>query len=257
MDLVANAEDRGTDTSKPLNVQKRVALMQEWVELRDRNVLDAGCGAGGYVDFLYSLGANVEGIEFEKNKVNQWHAAHPGGQRVKQGDLSQIDYGDAVFDVVLLNEVLEHVPDDNLALNEIHRVMKPGGILFLFSPNRLHPFETHGFISKKTGRATQILKTFLLPYVPTHILTNWLQPWARNYWPSELRELVTRHDFEIVAHDFVWQTFENNSGYQPQFVKLLAPLLRGSFQIAEQIPGIRMLGVSQLIVARRKAASSP
>ena len=49
-----------------------------------------------------------------------------------------------VFDLVLSNEVIEHVVDDRQALAESARVMRPGGRLALFCPNRGYPFETHG-----------------------------------------------------------------------------------------------------------------
>lgn len=221
------------------------------MDLYGLHVLDAGCGAGGYVEFLCSLGARAEGIEYEADKVAEWSHAHPGDPRVKQGDLGQLQHDDAAFDAVLLNEVLEHVPDEGQALQEIHRVLKPGGFLFLFSPNRLHPFETHGFISNKTAKGTGVPKTFLLPYLPVALLSPWLHPWARNYWPGELRAMVSSLGFDVVGQRFVWQTLENNSGYQPIYVTRLVPLLRKAFSVAERVPGMRRLGVSQLVIARK------
>ena len=239
----------GTDTSKPLTLQKRTNMMRKWIDLQGCSILDAGCGAGGYVEYLCALGAEAKGVEYDTDKVDQWLRAHPGDDRIKQGDLGGLEYGDAVFDAVLLNETLEHVPDDNLALTEVHRVIKPGGFLFLFSPNRLHPFETHGFISDKLGHGTGVARTFLLPYLPVSMLPHWLHPWARNYWPHELRDLVKSRGFQIVEHSIVWQTLENNSGYQPKYIMRLVPFLRKVINVAEHLPLIKNFGVSQFIVA--------
>lgn len=249
--MAARVYDPGTDTSKPLTLLKRTTLMQNWVNLHDLHVLDAGCGAGGYIEFLCSPGVKTEGVEYEADKIASWLNAHPDDTRVKQGSVEHLQHDDEVFDAVLLNEVLEHLPDEGRALQEIYRVMKPGGFLFLFSPNRLHPFETHGFISNKTARGTGVVKTFLLPYLPTVFLSPWLHPWVKNYWPRELRTIVTSHGFGFVAQKFVWQTLENNSGYQPTYVTRLVPILRKAFAVAERVPCVRKLGVSQLIVARK------
>jgi SAM-dependent methyltransferase len=53
---------------------------------------------------------------------------------VERIDVTRIPYGDASFDWVLCNHVLEHVPDDALALREIRRVLRPGGTAVLQTP---------------------------------------------------------------------------------------------------------------------------
>jgi hypothetical protein len=47
-----------------------------------------------------------------------------------------------------------------------------------------------------------------VPYVPLRLGKKVFTYWARNYWPGELRRLVRRAGFTIVATDYVWQTFE-------------------------------------------------
>ncbi|WP_419827884.1 class I SAM-dependent methyltransferase [Sphingomonas sp.] len=246
----------GTDTAKPLNLRKRVEIVSRAVRLPGARVLDAGCGAGEYVLAMAELGAEAEGIEYVEAKVAEWQASHPGDPRVRRGDLAGLDFPDARFDAVLLNEVLEHVPDDHRALDELFRVLKPGGTLILFSPNRYHPFETHGVLSKKTGRNSGFLRTFLLPWVPVAIGARFVDYWSRNYWPLELRRMVERHGFETASHSYVWQTFENISGDRPGWVARIVPVARWISATAERLPFFRRFGVSQLIVARRPARAS-
>ncbi len=76
--------------------------------------------------------------------------------------------------------------------------------------------------------------------------------WARNYRPAELEHVVRNAGFEIVAHDFVWQTFENISGQQPRWIRLVRPAFRAAASRLEQLPLLRWLGTSQLVVARKR-----
>jgi SAM-dependent methyltransferase len=64
-----------------------------------------------------------------------------------------------------VNEVLEHVPDDRQALKEVHRILKPSGILFVFSPNRLFPFESHCVRLRRSDRRVPLWVPFI-PYIP-------------------------------------------------------------------------------------------
>jgi 2-polyprenyl-3-methyl-5-hydroxy-6-metoxy-1,4-benzoquinol methylase len=250
--MIDGIEVGGSDTATPLNIKKRIKLMAEWIDLPKARLLDAGCGAGEYVDALGKTGANVQGIEYVEAKVHQWSAKHPGDKKVQRGDLEKLVFDDETFDAVLLNEVLEHVPNDRVALGEIYRVLKPGGTLILFSPNRVHPFETHGVYSLRTGAHRGMARTFMLPWIPNALSKRFVQYWARNYWPAELAILVRNAGFRVKHHTYVWQTFENNSGQQSETIRRLAPLLRSISQYAEKLPFIRRLGVSQLIIAERQ-----
>jgi SAM-dependent methyltransferase len=59
---------------------------------------------------------------------------HPRSRGVRRLDLTAIDLPDAQFDLVIANHVLEHVADDQRALSEIHRVLRPGGSAILQTP---------------------------------------------------------------------------------------------------------------------------
>jgi 2-polyprenyl-3-methyl-5-hydroxy-6-metoxy-1,4-benzoquinol methylase len=157
----------GSDTASPLNVAKRVGLVRQWAELADKRILDAGCGAGEFVEAFAGFGAIAQGVEFEEAKVRTWLEKRPGDHRVRQGDLEHLDFPDASFDVVFLNEVLEHIPDDRRALSELQRVLSDNGTLIVLSPNRYHPFETHGVYSWKTGAHFSILRTMIGSLPPT------------------------------------------------------------------------------------------
>ncbi len=103
-----------------------------------RKVLDNGCGSGGVVvsfaeEFDYVVGLDIEpryegaGIEIAKKKKIKNLA-------FLQGDGCCLPFRDDTFDLVVSHSVIEHTFDPQRYVDEIYRVLKPGGILFLETP---------------------------------------------------------------------------------------------------------------------------
>ncbi|NNL95813.1 MAG: class I SAM-dependent methyltransferase [Xanthomonadales bacterium] len=251
MDQYPDIEVDGSDTDAPLNVARRVAIVRQYLPPGDCRLLDCGCGAGGYLMALEEqAGVPGYGLEFEQKKVDTAHARGLHPSRVIQGDIQAMPYPDSSFDTVLLNEVLEHVPDQQAGLDEIHRVLKPGGHLLVFSPNRGYPFETHGVRRKSSGKSLPFHTPFI-PWLPLRIATRWLDFPARNYWPAELRSLLKAHGFEYRHHQFVWQTFENLTGLQPAWMRATRGTLRRLSLVLEKTPLIRRMGISQFVAVQK------
>lgn len=114
------------------------------VQAGDR-VLDMGCGAGRHAFELYRRGGEV--VAFDQNAqelavVAETFAAMaaanqvPGGAgaAVKQGDALSLPFTDGEFDRVVASEVLEHIPDDEAAIAELVRVLRPGGTMAVSVP---------------------------------------------------------------------------------------------------------------------------
>jgi len=242
----------GGDTATPLNLGKRLDLLEALLpELPGLRLLDAGCGGGEYVRALVARGADALGIECTEEKLASARALPAElSRRISCGDIQSTEFDAARFDAVLLNEVLEHVPDDAAGLREMHRVLRAGGALVVFSPNRLHPFETHGVFARRSGRRISHATPFV-PWVPLVLGRRLFRYWARNYWPGELRRLLREAGFRVERSGFLWPTFENISGRQPGWMRPLRPLLRGASAIAERAPLLRGLGASQWILATR------
>jgi len=248
-------EIAGGDTAEPISVRKRTAILREHLPSSARLVLDAGCGSGGYVHAIRSgIGVAAVGVEFQADKVAR--ALPEARDALVRGDLEQLGLRDCQFDAVFLNEVLEHVPSDQQALREAHRVLRPGGILVVMSPNRQYPFESHGVYLRRSGERVPVFTPFV-PYVPLPIGRQIFRYWARNYWPWELRRLVEAAGFTVETTGYVWQTFEGISGDQPRFLRHLAPVVRAISDWLERTPVIQRLGVSQLIIAIRLEPPAP
>ncbi|MBU2755759.1 class I SAM-dependent methyltransferase [Acidithiobacillus sp. CV18-2] len=119
----------------PLLPQRR--MIDEYVRHLPRatpgaKLLDIGCGNGGFLRIAQQLGWKVWGTDVDENALQ---VASQTGAKVFKGMLPNLDLPDNSFDVITLSHVIEHVHDPDLALREIHRLLKPGGLLWLATPN--------------------------------------------------------------------------------------------------------------------------
>jgi SAM-dependent methyltransferase len=111
-------------------------------------VLDMGCGAGRHAFEMYRRGADVIALDMDADElagVSELFAAMrdtgevPAGAEadVKQGDALNLPFPDGEFDRVIASEVLEHIPDDEAAIAELVRVLRPGGTIAVTVPRWL------------------------------------------------------------------------------------------------------------------------
>jgi SAM-dependent methyltransferase len=96
-------------------------------------ILDAGCGTGGNLDLLSSLGCDVTGLEMEPDAAEI--ARSKSGKAVYIGSLpDHIPFADESFDLIVLLDVLEHIEDDIGTLASLTAKLKPGGNLLITVP---------------------------------------------------------------------------------------------------------------------------
>ncbi len=111
-------------------------------------MIDVGCGAGRHTFEAFRRGAEVVGFDqsaADLNDVdevlqamkNQGEAPAWAKGEVVKGDALDLPYGDGAFDCVVASEILEHVPQDDRAISELVRVLKPGGALAITVPRWL------------------------------------------------------------------------------------------------------------------------
>lgn len=243
----------GSDTAAPINLAKRLNLITRTIDIRGLRILDIGCGAGAFVDALCAAGARAEGVEYQTDKIAEWNARFPNDSRVRWGDAENLDFADETFDIIMMNEVLEHIPSDVNALKEAFRVLKSGGLFFNFTPNRFYPIETHGFLSRKTGIHLSGMKFPFLPWLPLTISRRLVSFWCRNYWPADLRRLTKSAGFTVISHGFVWQTFENISNGKQRLVHRFADKARFIANLFEKTPLLKIFGTSKLLIAQKQA----
>lgn len=93
-------------------------------------ILDAGCGAGGTMEYMSEYGSML-GVDISKEMVE--HCRNIGLNALCES-IHCLPFQDHTFDLVLCLDVLEHLQDEKQVLEELNRVVKPGGILVFSVP---------------------------------------------------------------------------------------------------------------------------
>ncbi len=221
---------------------RRLSLIRRYVPLEGARILDIGCGIGTYVRKLRNLSNAVYGIDVDPARVRQ---GETGSLAVAVSE--RLPFAGGAFDVVLLNEVIEHVQDDAATLREACRVVRPGGHVVVYAPNRLYPFESHGVYF---GKRYVFGNIPLVNYLPGPLRRR-LVPHARAYTGRGLRRLVDRLPAQLVVHTQVFPGFDNITARS----KTVGGLLRAVFHRLESTP-LRAFGLSHFLVLRADPAVS-
>ena len=101
---------------------------------RDRNmVLEVGCGNGDFLAALRDDGWFVGGIDMSEQAAEIAKRKH--GLTISQGSLLNTHYHNDMLDMIIMKHVLEHVHDPMANLKEAFRILRPGGVLFIWVPN--------------------------------------------------------------------------------------------------------------------------
>jgi SAM-dependent methyltransferase len=102
-----------------------------------RDVLDVAAGEGYGSALLAGVARSVVGVEINADSVRHAQAAYAKPNlRFLQGDAAKMPLADACVDAVVSFETLEHLQDQETFLNEIRRVLRPGGLLLISTPDR-------------------------------------------------------------------------------------------------------------------------
>jgi 2-polyprenyl-3-methyl-5-hydroxy-6-metoxy-1,4-benzoquinol methylase len=95
-------------------------------------LLDVGCGNGGFLMLARQAGWQVEGLDFDASAVQ---GARSRGLEVHHGGIEMMGERSACYDVITLCHVIEHVHDPVATLCRLYALLKPGGVLWLDTPN--------------------------------------------------------------------------------------------------------------------------
>ena len=210
-------------------------------DLASARVLDNGCGIGTYITRLEPVAGSVYGLEYELGRTQE-AVQRTGSRRLVNGAGERLPFADQSFDLILSNEVIEHVQDDRAAVAEMVRVLKPRGRAVIFCPNRWYPVEQHGVYWRGHYHFGNIP---LVNYLPDRY-RNRLAPHVRTYTAGQLRGLVEGLPVRVVRQTRIFGAYDNLiARFGP-----LAELLRWALQRSEQTP-IRFLGLSHLLVIER------
>jgi len=200
------------------------------------DVLENGCGVGLYLTHLAETANTIVGLEYDFERAQQ--AGNAGrtfsNVAVVCAAGEGLPFPDGDFDLILSHEVLEHVQDDRAAVSEMIRVLKPGGRIVVFVPNRGYPFETHGMYWHGSYRSGNIP---LINYLPDHIRNN-LAPHARVYTFSDLEELFEGQPVRYINRKVIFGGYDNLVARWPKVGSVLRAILQGLEQTPLEFFGL-------------------
>jgi SAM-dependent methyltransferase len=216
-------------------------IVQAVGSLADARVLDDGCGIGTYVRKLSEIAGEVYGLDYERERVAEG-ARRLGRPGLVCGAGEHLPFRDAIFDLVLSNEVIEHVQDDREAVAEMARVTRPGGRIVIFCPNRWYPVEQHGVYWHGRYHFGNIP---LVNYLPDP-LRNRLAPHVRTYTRRKLEKLFEGLPVRVVHQTVIFGGYDNLE-YR---LGPVGRVIQRSMRAAERTP-MRTLGLSHFVVLER------
>jgi SAM-dependent methyltransferase len=202
-------------------------------------VFEDGCGVGMYLARLAKDARQAVGMDIELERTVD---AQRLARQVLCGAGEYLPFPENSFDLVLSHEVIEHVQDDRKAIEEIVRVLNPGGRLVMFVPNRGYPFETHGIFWKGKYRFGNIP---LVNYLPDR-WRNRLAPHVRIYSAASLGKIFAGLPVRRVEQTIIFGAYDNIIARKPA----LGKLLRGVLQLLERTP-LNFFGLSHFWVVEK------
>jgi 2-polyprenyl-3-methyl-5-hydroxy-6-metoxy-1,4-benzoquinol methylase len=110
----------------------RLRLLEPLVKASSPRLLDAGCATGVFLEVARDAGWAVEGLDISAYAVEQ---ATQRGFGVRRGTLPDPSIPSGSFDVITLWDVIEHVPDPAAIVAECHRLLRPGGVIAMSTPD--------------------------------------------------------------------------------------------------------------------------
>lgn len=237
--------DKAAQRGEPSHVwragqERRFSMLREAAgERLEGRVLVDGSGIGTYLSRLVPISGLVAGLDIELPRVQE---SRQYSSNVFCAAGEYVPLPSDSFDLVFSHEVLEHVQDDQKAICEMVRVLKPGGRIVLFCPNRGYPFETHGHYWK--GKY-HFGNTPLINWLPRR-LRDKLAPHVEVYTRADLSRLFAELPVKFIERRTIFGAYDNIIERKPGFGRVLRSVL----QALEKTP-LQRLGLSHFWVIEK------
>jgi 2-polyprenyl-3-methyl-5-hydroxy-6-metoxy-1,4-benzoquinol methylase len=181
-----NLREKGLQSLRITNFNKLLKVIFKYRSTAGR-LLDVGCAHGWFLEAAQKYGFETLGIEPD---LNMFNATAQRGLTIRQGFFPEVLEAHDQFDIIVFNDVFEHIPDINAVLRDCKSHLKPGGMLVLNLPSSLGLFY-------KVARLLSRLR------VKSFIERLWQKgfpsPHLHYFNPKNLQLLLQLNGFEEVA----------------------------------------------------------
>jgi glycosyltransferase involved in cell wall biosynthesis/SAM-dependent methyltransferase len=207
--------------------------------LRHGRLLEIGCGDGDFLVAAEAESWRVTGVEYSPSACEKVRCRLKNGE-VYSGELQSANLPTEQYDLCVLSDVIEHVRDPLDFLREIHRVLKPGGILFIATPS----------IDSWSAR---FMKQKWMEFKAEHLTYFDRQTLQTALAKSGFRDVIVEAGWKILSFDYVKMHFERFP------VPLVTPLMRFVARLMPQKMKLkhRRIVASGMMVFSRKSTVPP
>ena len=199
---------------KAANIVQCLELLTD-LDLSLQSCVDIGCGSGGISYHLAPSFKSVCGVDPEP--WQRWKEFTEGRTNLEfiAGSADSLSIESDSVDVVICNQVYEHVPSPQVLVAQIHRILKPGGTCYFAGPNLLYPVEPHvhwPFIHWIPRRwALALLRRFSPEkekILDAYSVTYWrLRHWLREFEILDAVPALIKHRASAESAGGIWRLF--------------------------------------------------
>jgi SAM-dependent methyltransferase len=196
-------------------IETSVKIISARTKISQGRLLDIGCGYGFFLNAMKQHHWEVTGIEISKD--GRQYARHQYGIDVYSKPLETLSLPDGYFDAVTLFYVIEHIADPLTVLNEVKRILKPGGLVLIRWPHTTPIIKMLGPLSKRLDlyhtpyhlydfskqTIERVLTLSGLADIKTMVGGYTLSPIRINRWPSIVFGLFGEMLFRISGGKFL------------------------------------------------------
>lgn len=208
-------------------------FLSENQTLENKKVLDIGCFTADFLELLQKKGADVYGVELQKDAVNI--ARKKVGDTIMQADIMDNIKFRTTFDVITLFGVVEHVTDPVSLIKKAKSLLNKEGLLFIQTPNSGSLF-------------AKILKKYWPPYSPVehiHLFTK--RSMEQLLTDNGFYDMHYRNHVKKLPINYVYNILEN---FGPEFYNILKPI-SSIFSVIGKYPLPFYIG-EMMITAKKK-----
>lgn len=144
-----------------------IPFIESFIEISDQlSILEIGCGEGGNLKPFLDIGCKCMGIDLNKQQIENaklFYENHPYNSKLEliSEDIYNMGHLNIQFDIIMLRDVIEHIPNQEKFMHFVKRFLKKNGVLFFGYPPWYNPFGGHQQVL--TGIASKIPYYHILP----------------------------------------------------------------------------------------------